>query len=358
MNVKFLAWTTAALLLLHGAAYGQENSEASAEKHFNSGVKLFNKKKYEKALAEFDLSFKTYPHWKIRFNIGLCHFELDHYVEAAEQFSAFLREGGKEISQTQKKHAENRMDELKQKLGILRISGKSGKWTVTVDGDPREDLDEGQDIYLLPGKHAVTVAVEGKTLLDETVSMAAGKTEELTVSGGAGSGGKEAGEPESTAKIKEGIIAMEMESGAGKDKETVEEAAPEQKKKRPGTWKAAWGTLAAGVGCLIAGTTLGVFQLKEKGLMEDAEDDYVDMHGTPGVTAEQLEAIEKKRDSHFYKARDYFIATTALLGAGAALTASSIALFAVSAKKRSERPAGRLPGVLAGPGFFHLKINF
>jgi hypothetical protein len=349
-KTTFFSLAAAIVFLLSAGAPGQKAPEKQAEKHFKAGVKFFNSDKFEKALKEFEASYAIYAHWKIRFNIGLCLVELKRDLEAAGQFQAFIEEGGIEVSADQLKEANELLGELKKKLGTLTLTGPSGPWDVTIDGNLKEGVKEGQDIILSTGPHSIEVAAGGKTLMEKEVELEAGKTQSLAVP-----------LPETKKADK-----AEAKPGKAPAKAVVEEetakkpekgsTSAEGKKRNGAMWGAGWGLFAAGVAALAVGGAMGGLEKKESDLMKDAEDDYMEGFGT--LTAEQLEEIKDRRDSHYDKSRTFYFAMWGLLGGGAALVIASIPLFVLSGKKKGEGEKGASATVLGGPWSLSLNVEF
>jgi hypothetical protein len=354
-KTTFFSLAAAIVFMMSVGASGQEGSEKQAEKHFKAGVKFFNGNKFEKALKEFEASYAIYAHWKIRFNIGLCLVELKQDLEAAGQFQAFIEEGGSEVSADQLKEAQELLGELKKKLGTLVLTGQSGPWDVTIDGKLREGVKEGQDIILSTGTHSIKVAAGGKTVIEKQVNLEAGKTQKLAVPLPETKKVEKVKEPEKTVKPEKTPDKAVVEGETGKKPEKGSTTAA-GKKRNGAMWGAGWGLFAAGVASLAVGGAMGGLEKKENDLMKDAENEYMDGFGT--LTAEQLDEIKDRRDSHYDKSRTCYFAMWGLLGGGAALVIASIPLFVLSGKKKSEGKKGASATVLGGPWSLSVNVEF
>jgi hypothetical protein len=320
------------------AAAAQDEMEAAKE-HFGKGVEYFNKGDYGEALKEFKVSYKLKPHWKIRFNVGMCYYELKRHVEAAREISKFLEEGGSDIPAKQQDKAKEILSEAKKNVGIIKFSGDMESTLVKVDGEEVTELEMGQQIFTEPGRHAIFVQYKDQVILDEEITLDAGTARE--------------------------IVTTVVQSGEGEEAEVkVEEAGTEEgalPEVPDGAWKkqryAAYGLLAGAAATLVVGAVLGGLVFKEKGLMEDAEDAY--MEEFDGARdPDELARLEKEQGDHYDTARGYAMGANILIPLGGALAVTSIVLFAVSARKKKKESRPLSVSLLPGPASLSLHATW
>lgn len=341
MKTTFTLLSLLAALAFGRAAAAQDEVEAAKE-HFGKGVEHFNKGDYGEALKEFKVSYKLKPHWKIRFNVGMCYYELKRHVEAAREISKFLKEGGSEIPAKQQEKAKEILSEAKKNVGIIKFSGDMESTVVKVDGEEVAELEMGQQIFTEPGKHAIFVRYKDQVILDEEILLEAGTAREIVTTVVTSGDGEEA-----AVKVEEAEPDEEALAGgaAGGD----------------GAWKkqrlAAYGLLAGAAVSLIIGGVLGGLVIKEKGLMQDAEDAYMEEYDgarDPVVLAR----LEKDQSDHYDTAKGYALGANILFPLGGALAVASIVLFAVSAKKKKKESRPEPVSLLAGPASLSLELSF
>src|SRR6266540_2275305 len=68
-----------------------------ARVHFDRGIELFGEGSYEAALVEFDRAYQIAPSYRIQYNVGRIHRQLNHYAEALNAFQEYLTRGGSSI---------------------------------------------------------------------------------------------------------------------------------------------------------------------------------------------------------------------------------------------------------------------
>jgi hypothetical protein len=175
-------------------------------------------------------------------------------------------------------------------------------------------------------------------ILDEEITLEAGTAREIVTTVV-----KSGDEEEAEIKVEE--------------TETVEETLPVG----DGAWKkqrhAAYGLLAGAVVSLIVGGVLGGLVIKEKGLMRDAEDAYMDEY-EGAADPDELARLKKDQDDHYDTAKGYAMGANILFPLGGALAVTSIVLFAVSARKKKKESQPKPVSLLAGPASLSLKVSF
>jgi tetratricopeptide (TPR) repeat protein len=343
--------------LAAGSGYAQ-GSENEAKAHFQAGVKLVGDGEYGKALEEFSAAFSLKPHWKIRFNIAVCHYELKNYADSATELTLFLEEGGKDVPKNQKKTAMDFLSDLKNKVGVLVLTGEIEDADVSIDGMKRKDIVQGEEIFLEAGTHKIAITFKGKTILDEEVDIKAGASRQIHAAvidkeGSAGGGLKVTSQTTETAgksseseldtdspEMIEAIRAMVMKEISEEQKTKTSTRIEKQK-------AAAWATIAVGGAALLVGSVLGGLVFSEKSTLDDIEKDF---DGLGPAETERAERLQSQWDDHYDKAEKYAMTSNILLPLGGALALTGIVLIAVSVKQEKKMEAGSPVGLFLGPG--------
>jgi len=339
-----LAAVVTALFLLGSPASAQDEEKELAKEHFYKAVELYNQGKYYQALTEFETSYNIHAHWKLRYNIGMCHYFLNHQIEAAENFSIFLLEGKEDVVEALKKEAEAMLEELKKHLGMLYLVNLGKDMAVVVDGVEKAGPRPGSTVFLLPGKHRIEIRKGDELLIGETIEFEAGKT--VT---------RNCAMVVFPEEEKGKIAALPEEQAQAKPEEKpVPAAAPSEKKKLT---LAGWALFATGGGLLLAGAVTGGVALRANSLKNEAEDEYLEKLNDPSVSDAELEDLSRERDDHYDRAKSLAMSTNVLLGLGAALVATSVVLLVVGARKGGvERKSPVALGL--GPGALVLDWSF
>lgn len=339
-----------ALALRAAAAGAGDKDEEMAKKHFFRGITFFDEGRYEDALIDFEASYKFHAHWKVKYNIAVCHYALGHYKEAADSILDFLDKGKGHLSEDEKQQAQDLIAKLKKELGILRLVGEFKSFSVAIDDSPKKPAASGAEFFLAPGKHALEITLDEDVTIAMEADLIAGETTEIVLKG---SSKKQKNQSEAAASV-----TAEVEVR----KDTGEEPSPTGGPGSSGVaqkkWFQAlgWWHLAGGAALLAAAAVTGGLVLQKKGLIENAQDAYLEAYDL-GVSEEDLALIKEKRDGHVDDARDLALATNIMLPIGAAAAAAGIGMIVVSYMKKEKRakPAAL---VLPGPGSLTLTVEF
>ena len=340
-------------MLASPAGAADKDDEEKAKKHFFRAITFFEEGRYEDALIDFEASYAFHPLWKVKFNIAVCHFALDHYMDAAEYILSFLEEGGDDVTIEERAQSEELIGKLEKKLGVLRLVGEYTSFSVSIDGKPPRAALSGQEFFLEPGSHALEIVLNDDVELSVTAEVVAGeKTEIVLKSSGKG-------------KAKETPIVVQKPvekagAAAGKSQEGKEEeprgGGSRHPKMKPMT--IAGITLLGGGGALlIASCVTGGLVFRGKSLIKNVEDDYIAAYES-GAPDEDLADLLETRDDYADTARKLADATTALIAVGGAAAAAGIVLLGVSAAggKSAEKKTAAM--LLPGPGSLSLVVSF
>jgi len=401
------------------AGSGTEDKKEKAKKHFNRAIQFFDKGKYEDALIDFEVSYDYRPHWKIKYNMALCHFHLGHYIAAADLLKAFLREGGPKVSAEEAKQAGEVFAIIEKKVGTLTLTGEVKGTLVKIDGKKVENLKESETVFLEPGKHAVYVASSDSVLVDETIDFEPGESKEIlikvlvvktgpTAEGEGGGEGKtvkaeikgkapevkskaketeteaeakakkakaeekalkaEAKEKAKKAKAEEKARKAEAKENAKKAKAEEKALKAEAKAEKTPTRKgapldpltvSAWAMVGVGSAALLSAVVVGGLAGRQRTLMKDAEDEYMAAYEeVPLVPQEELDGIRKDRNDHYDKGMTLLYAMAGLLAVGSALGAASVTLLVLPREKKEKKADLSLPQLSLGPGGALITFSF
>jgi len=337
------------LLCRPGFSQDEKEKKKKAKKHFARALEFFDKGEYEDALIDFEASYTYRAHWKLKYNMALCHYKLGHHVEAAVLIKEFLAEGKDKVSAEEKKLAENVLDDLKSKMGVLTVTGKVKGAVIKVDGEIVEGAKPGNEVFLLPGKHHVLVTSGSQVFVDEDITLKAGLSKEIRVT---------LLEVEKKPDVKPEAGKGEVEPAPEPVKAKTEVKTRKTERKPPSMSTAGWAVLGVGSAFLAAGIVMGGLAGHERTLFKDAEDEYMTLLETPGVTQAELDVIKDKRDDHFDRGLTYLYSMAGLLAMGCAAAGASAALLFLSSKKKTETRILTSPELSLGPGSVTLHVHF
>ena len=137
-----------------GTAAAPPKSDEASER-FRSGVAFYKDHDFTAALVEFKRAYEQAPNNRVLFNLGQTARELKDYASALTTFEQYLREGGQEIPAARRKDVQSSVDELKKKVGRIKI-------TASVDG--AEILVDDVSVGVAPLANPVVVNVGRRKL--------------------------------------------------------------------------------------------------------------------------------------------------------------------------------------------------
>jgi tetratricopeptide (TPR) repeat protein len=329
----------AAALVRTGCPAGaaDDGDMETAQAHFSKGVESFSQENWEKALREFQAAFNVKPHWKIRYNIGLCYVKLEFWAQAMTEMTLMIEEGGKSVPKAQLAKVTNMIDSIQDKVGKLTLEGDLEGVDIFVDGKPIIGLAEGGVLFLNPGEHRVEVRVKDFTALSEDVVLMSGQAKIM--------------------EVKIPAEAFREPEEEEEEQEPLTSPPPAPKKGMKPSMKAGIVLAAAAGAALLGGAGAGINAIVEQKKQQDAYDDYTTGKVTDyGLTTDRI-------DDHYGRARTSALASTILLSLGGGLAAAALVVFFVPRFKKEKPGAagtGELRGLalLPGPGSLSLSFSF
>jgi tetratricopeptide (TPR) repeat protein len=118
MNKALAMVTTVVTMLWIGPAAAEQSAEGSADALFQQGVELFRDGDFASARESFQGSYDTSPTPALRFNIGVCHYNLGQWAEARQELTAYLAQTDPAlITAERRQQVDGLLQELDGRLG-------------------------------------------------------------------------------------------------------------------------------------------------------------------------------------------------------------------------------------------------
>lgn len=148
--------------------------EDEAQQLFESATALFQKGEYEEAARRFMHAFRLVPHAHTAFNAAESWDAAGDRAEAADAFALALERG---LERSARERAEGRLDELRDKLGRVRVKAPDGAKVLVGD----EKRDAPAELYVEPGVHDVVVLLADGSRRVRRVHARAGEVEHVVI---------------------------------------------------------------------------------------------------------------------------------------------------------------------------------
>ena len=162
-----------ALLCASPAVAREQTPKQRARVLFKQANQLFSRGMYLDALQRYRKARSLYPSFKIDLNIGATLDSLERRTEAAEFFERFLLQSATAPAPIIKA-ASTRLDELRKKLGRIKVTSLVEGATLWVDGKAVGKTPIELPVYLEPGQHTLRLEREGHETVTRGLEVAAG----------------------------------------------------------------------------------------------------------------------------------------------------------------------------------------
>jgi len=143
-----------------------------ARTRYNRGIELYNDGDYKLALIEFQRSYDLAPNWRILYNLGEVHYQLNNYAAALQALEKYLADGGNEIPGKRRAEVDKDIDALKARTGFLTIATNVAGADVTVDDVALGKTPLAPDTLVDAGTRKVVVSKAGYATETKTVTLA------------------------------------------------------------------------------------------------------------------------------------------------------------------------------------------
>lgn len=293
---------------------------AEARERYKKGLELYEEGAFDAARTELQRAYDIWPSYKILYNLGLVHTQLNDFAGALRSFKKYLEDGGKKIDAKRRGEVEKEIAKLEKRVATVALEVNVDGADISVD-----DLDVGESpldkpLVLNAGKRKIGVTKSGYQPFIKVLVLAGADTKTLVV------------------KLKTPSAAAPAGKTGGRGKPDHEK--PEGPKSHvPWVW---WGiTVGLAAGAVVTGV-----------LALSAQEDLDDKKSRP--------ATKQSLDDAATKTRALAIVTDVLLVG--TIAAGSYATYRTFFKKpkdpRADKTKKASLDVIAGPGGVALSGTF
>ncbi len=145
-----------------GAPPAGDSVTIVARQRYNEGVQAYDAGRFEDARAAFLQAYALKHHPAVLLNLGQSEIRSGHYDDAGNHLQQFIREFSA-ATPDQRAAAEKGLAEAKKKAGLVVISVDAPGADVSIDGTTVGKTPLIDPVFVMPGKHTVVAASQGKT---------------------------------------------------------------------------------------------------------------------------------------------------------------------------------------------------
>lgn len=132
-----------------------------ARKLFVEAARLYDEGQYAQAYVAFAAAWAIKKHPSIAGNLADCEMKVGKYRDAAEHLRYIAKDTSGEAKAEDKRRAQERLDEVSKRLGVLAVTVIPNGSEVTLDGAPLGKSPLVDTVFVDPGQHSLEAHGEG-----------------------------------------------------------------------------------------------------------------------------------------------------------------------------------------------------
>lgn len=143
-----------------------------ARKHYERGLQLTNEENYEAALVEMERAYQLAPSYRIQYNLGRIHRQLNNYSAALRSYETYLQEGGANIPSERRAEVEKDLAVLKSRIASIEVVTNVPGADVSIDDVPVGKTPLTRTVVVNPGRRRVSATKPGYAPAAQVVTVA------------------------------------------------------------------------------------------------------------------------------------------------------------------------------------------
>lgn len=147
---------------------------AEAKMRYDRGLKLYDEGNYDAARVEMQRAYELAPTYRILYNLGLVHRQLNDYAASLKAFQQYLVEGGKKVDAKRRAEVEKYLTDLKSHVAMLTIEVDKPGAEVSIDEAAIGTAPLGEPVMVNAGKRRISARLPGRPPETKVVTVAGG----------------------------------------------------------------------------------------------------------------------------------------------------------------------------------------
>ena len=153
----------------------------SARRHFRRGVTFYRADAFGAASAEFTRAYELAPNFRVLYNLAQIEVRREKLVAATRLFRRYLEEGGDEVAPERQAEVQTALEQLRLRIGRLRLELFESDVQLFVDGVPAPQLEEDGSVLLDAGVRHLRWEKSGFLSVERSVVLTGGEEKSLVV---------------------------------------------------------------------------------------------------------------------------------------------------------------------------------
>lgn len=147
---------------------------AEAKMRYERGLKLYDEGNYDAARVEMQRAYELAPTYRILYNLGLVHRQLNDYAAALRSFTQYLTEGGKKVEPKRRAEVEKYLVDLKAHVATVTVEVDKPGAEVSIDDATVGTSPLPEPVLVNAGKRRITARIAGRPPETKVVTVAGG----------------------------------------------------------------------------------------------------------------------------------------------------------------------------------------
>jgi hypothetical protein len=180
--MRVAAFAVTMCLAVSASAQNKEEEKAKkeAKRLLFQGDAAFAKKDYKGALLKYQQAYDAFQSPKIFYPMAQTYEKLGLELEAILHYERLLDEAGSDISAELRGEAKVRINQIEQRLALVRFDVKPEGTHVVVDEIEVGEVPLSRPVRVKPGAHSYKLWLDGYKAVEGTLELKAGSREQVS----------------------------------------------------------------------------------------------------------------------------------------------------------------------------------
>jgi hypothetical protein len=152
-----------------------------ARARFNKAEQLYRQGAYDACLSELERAYSLAPSYRLLYNIGLAHRQLNNFVAAVASFESYLAEGGADVPAGRRSELERDLVRLRAQTAAITVAVNVPGARVSVDDVVVGESPLSKPLVVNAGRRRIGAQREGKLPAVRVLTVAGGDAVDVSL---------------------------------------------------------------------------------------------------------------------------------------------------------------------------------